>query len=165
MAVTASTTVPAPVERVVATFSDEAFIRHVTQRGGAELESVQVEGDTASAFTVTTVRAMSADRLPEAAKKFVGASIRITQTDAYEAPAADGSRTVRSDIKVASLPVSGTATQTLAAQGDATQVDVDCVVQANIPFVGKKIAEAAEPYVGKALSLQAREAQTWLAQR
>lgn len=163
MAVTATTTVPAPVHRVVETFADEAFIKHVCDRAGAALESVEVTGDRAAAFTVTTVRAMAADRLPDAAKRFVGASVRLTQTDAYEAPAADGSRTVRSEIKVAALPVSGSATQTLSAQGDATRVDVDCVVEANIPFVGKKVAAAAEPYVGKALSLQAREAQAWLA--
>ncbi len=163
MAVTASTTVPAPVEQVVATFADEAFVRHVAQKAGATLESFEVSGEITGAFTVTTVRAMSADRLPEVARKFVGSSVHLTQTDAYEAPASDGSRVVRSDIRVASLPVSGSADQTLRPQDGQTEVNVDCAVKANIPFVGKKVAEAAEPYVGKALSLQSREAEAWLA--
>lgn len=163
MAVTASTTVPATVEQVVATFADEAFVRHVAQRAGATLESFEVSGETAGAFTVTTVRAMPADRLPDVAKRFVGSSVHLTQTDAYEAPAADGSRTVRSDIQVASLPVSGSAEQSLRPQGGQTEVHVECTVEANIPFVGKKVAAAAEPYVSKALSLQSREAEAWLA--
>ena len=165
MAVTASTTVPAPVEQVVATFADEAFVRHVAQKAGATLESFEVSGETTGAFIVTTVRAMSADRLPDMAKRFVGDSVHLTQTDAYEAPAADGSRVVRSDIKVASLPVSGSAHQSLRPQGEQTEVHVDCTVEANIPFVGKQVASAAEPYVSKALSLQSREAQAWLAGR
>ncbi|GGG43308.1 hypothetical protein GCM10011374_02100 [Kocuria dechangensis] len=163
MAVTASTVVTAPVQQVVVTFTDEEFIRHVAHRAGATLESVDVDGDVTADFKVTTVRAMSADRLPEMARKFVGSSVRLTQVDSYSTPDADGLRIVSTEIKVAALPVSGTATQTLTPQGEHTEVHVDCVVEANIPFVGKKIAAAAEPFIGKALSLQSREASAWLA--
>lgn len=165
MAVTASTTVPAPVDQVVTTFADEAFVRHVAEKAGATLESFEVSGETSGAFTVTTVRAMSSERLPDVARKFVGPSVHLTQTDAYEAPAADGSRLVRSDIKVASLPVSGSADQTLRPLGEQTEVHVDCTVEANIPFIGPKVAAAAEPYVSKALSLQSQEAEAWLGNR
>lgn len=165
MAVTASATVPAPVEQVVVTFSDEEFIRHVTHRAGGTLESVEVVGDVGAQFAVTTVRAMSANRLPELARRFVGSSVRLTQVDTYHPADADGTRVVRTEISVAALPVSGTATQTLTPQGGSTEVHVHCVVESNIPFVGKKVAEAAEPFIGKALSLQSREAEAWLANR
>ncbi|MFI7581398.1 hypothetical protein ACH9DO_05645 [Kocuria sp. M1N1S27] len=39
MAVTASTTVPAPLGQVVVTFTDEESIRHVTHGAGAWLAS------------------------------------------------------------------------------------------------------------------------------
>ena len=82
----------------------------------------------------------------------------------YDAPAADGSRTVRTEIKVAGLPVGATAHQTIKPLGEnETSVDVTGEVQANIPLVGKKIAAAAEPYIGKALTLQARQAEAWIA--
>ena len=165
MAVTASTTVPAPVEQVVVTFRDEEFIRHVTHRAGATLESVEVDGDVEARFTVTTVRAMDAAKLPEMARKFVGSSVRVTQVDRYADPDAEGVRVVSTEIQVASLPVSGTATQRLSPQGEHTEVHVECVVQASIPFVGKQIAAAAEPFVSKAISLQSQEAQAWLADR
>ena len=35
-------------------------------------------------------------------------------------------------------------------------------VKANIPLVGKKLAQAAEPYMAKALTLQSREAEHWI---
>ncbi|MGQ1837348.1 hypothetical protein ACT4S2_02705 [Kocuria turfanensis] len=43
----------------------------------------------------------------------------------------DGARVVRTAISVAALPVSGSATQTLTPQGEATEVHVHCVVQAD----------------------------------
>ena len=162
MAVTASATVPAPVDQVVDTFADEEFIRHVSHRAGATLESFDVDGDVGGQFAVTTVRAMSAQRLPEMARRFVGPSVRLTQVDSYSTPDADGTRVVRTEISVAALPVSSTATQTLTPQGGSTEVHVHCEVRSSIPFVGKKVAEAAEPFIGKALSLQSREAEAWL---
>ncbi|MCU1539683.1 MAG: proteinase inhibitor cystatin, partial [Arthrobacter sp.] len=35
-------------------------------------------------------------------------------------------------------------------------------VTSSVPFLGGKIAEAAEPMVGKALNIQAQQAQAWL---
>ena len=137
MAVTASTTVPAPLDQVVVTFTDEEFIRHVTHRAGATLDSVEVDGDVEAQFAVTTVRTMAADRLPEMARKFVGSSVQLTQVDTYHTADADGIRIVRTEISVGALPVSGSATHTLTPQGGSTEVHVHCVVKANIPFVGK----------------------------
>ena len=163
MSVNASTTIKAPLATVLKTFVDEAFVRHVSELAGAQLESFQVNGDTATAFTATTVRTMGSDKLPDAVKKIVKNGVKLTQVDTYDAPAADGSRTVRTEIKAGGLPVGATATQSLKSLGEQeTSVDVSGDVQANIPLVGKKIAAAAEPYIGKALTLQARQAEAWI---
>ena len=163
MSVNASTTIKAPVDTVLKTFVDEAFVRHVTELGGAQFESFEVNGDTSTAFTATTVRSMGSDKLPDAVKKFVKNGVKFTQVDTYDAPAADGSRTVRTEIKASGLPVGATAQQQVKPLGEQeTSVDVTGEVQANIPLVGKKIAAAAEPYIGKALTLQAREAEAWI---
>ena len=165
MSVNASTTIKAPLDAVVRTFVDEAFVRHVTERTGAQFESFEVSGDTSTAFTATTVRSMGADKLPDAVKKFVKNGVRLTQVDTYDAPASDGSRTVRTEIKAAGVPVGATATQAVKPMGEQeTAVDVTGEVQANIPLVGKKIAATAEPYIGKALTLQARQAEAWIAE-
>ena len=163
MPVNASTTIKAPLDTVLNTFVDEAFVRHVSDRTGTTLESFEVSGDTTTAFTVTTVRTMSADKLPDVVQKFVKGAIKLNQVDTYDAPAADGSRDARTEIKAHGLPVGANATQTLTSTNDETLVEVTGDVVANIPLVGKKIAAAAEPYIGKALTLQARAAESWIA--
>ena len=163
MSVNASTTIKAPLDTVLKTFVDEAFVRHVSKLAGAQFESFEVNGDTSTAFTATTVRTMGSDKLPDAVKKVVKNGVKLTQVDTYDAPAADGSRAVRTEIKAGGLPVGATATQALKPVGEQeTSVDVSGEVQANIPLVGKKIAAAAEPYIGKALTLQARQAEAWI---
>ena len=42
MSVNASTTIKAPVDTVLKTFVDEAFVRHVTELGGAQFESLSL---------------------------------------------------------------------------------------------------------------------------
>ena len=163
MPVNASTTIKAPLDTVLNTFVDEAFVRHVSDRAGTKLESFEVSGDTNTAFTVTTVCTMSADKLPDVVQKFVKGAIKLNQVDTYDAPAADGSRNARTEIKAHGLPVGANATQTLTSTNDETLVEVTGDVVANIPLVGKKIAAAAEPYIGKALTLQARAAEAWIA--
>ncbi|CAL8896994.1 hypothetical protein KVA01_04400 [Kocuria varians] len=164
MSVNASTTIKAPVDTVLKTFVDEAFVRHVSDKAGTQLESFEVNGDTSTAFTATTVRSMGADKLPDVVQKFVKGGVKLTQVDTYDAPAADGTRTVRSEIKAGGIPVGATAIQTIKPLGEEeTSVDVSGEVQASIPLVGKKIAAAAEPYIGKALTLQARAAEAWIA--
>lgn len=163
MAVSAEQTVNAPVEKVTETFVDEAFNRHVAERGGATLSSLVVDGDTAGAFTVTSVRTMGAEKLPDMAKKFIKDGLSITQVDSWDAPEADGSRNIRTQITVGGLPASGEGTQRLQAQGGQTAVAVNMSLTVKIPLVGNKLASTAEPYVGKALSLQAREADAWIA--
>ncbi|KAA9393149.1 DUF2505 domain-containing protein [Kocuria coralli] len=163
MAVSAEQTVNAPVQKVVETFLDESFNRHVSERGRTTFVSQTVEGDPSGAFTVTLVRSMGADRLPDMAKKFIKDGLTITQVDSWAAPQADGSRDVRTEITVGGMPASGQGTQLLKAEGEKTQVSVEMTLTTKIPLVGAKIAAAAEPYVGKALSLQAREANAWIA--
>lgn len=80
------------------------------------------------------------------AKKLPGVSngVTVSQVDRVSAPAADGSRTVVSEVTVKGIPVTGNATQTLTPAGETTEVKVDGEVKCSIPLVGKKIAAAAE---------------------
>lgn len=163
MAVNAQQTISAPVEKVIETFTDEAFNRHVAESGGASLVSQKIEGDTSGPFTVTIVRSMGAEKLPEMAQKFVKGGLTLTQVDTWSGPRENGSRDIQTEVSVGGLPVSGSGTQKVVAQGETTDVSVDVTVKANIPLVGGKLASAAEPYVGKALSVQSREASNWIA--
>ncbi|WP_423184056.1 DUF2505 domain-containing protein [Arthrobacter sp. NyZ413] len=162
MALTASTTLPHAVDRVTATFIDEDFLRHTSEFVGGTLESFTIDGDVAGAFTTTTVRTLPTTRLPEIARKVVGESLTVTQTEKWDAPTADGSRTSHIALKVSGAPLDVTAVQRLVAEGGNTRVELEGTVSSSVPFLGGKIADAAEPMVGKALKIQAQQAESWL---
>ena len=54
------------------------------------------------------------------------------------------------------------AVQRLVSEGGSTRVELEGDVTSSVPFLGGKIADAAEPMVGKALNLQSQQAQAWL---
>jgi hypothetical protein len=86
----------------------------------------------------------------------------VTQLEDWSAPAADGSRTVQVRLSIAGAPLEVTAVEQLSPEGEDTRVQIEGKVTSSIPFLGGKIASAAEPMIGKALNLQAREASGWL---
>ncbi|MDR6637595.1 MULTISPECIES: DUF2505 domain-containing protein [Micrococcaceae] len=162
MALSASTTLPHSVDRVAAVFIDEDFLRHTSELVGGSLESFTIEGDPAGAFNTTTVRTLPTTRLPDIARKFVGETLTVTQKEQWEAPAADGSRSSNIALKISGAPLDVTAVQRLVADGTSTRIELDGTVSSSVPFLGGKIADAAEPMVGKALNIQSQQAQAWL---
>ena len=157
MAVQSSTTINASVDNVIRAFADENFARFASEKVRISFESFSVDGDPAGAFTATTVRAIPADRIPDMAKKLPGVSngVTVSQVDRVSAPAADGSRTVVSEV-------TGNATQTLTPAGETTEVKVDGEVKCSIPLVGKKIAAAAEPQIGRVFSALGTSAEEYI---
>jgi len=162
MALSASTTLPHSVDRVAAVFANEDFQRHTSELVGGTLESFKVDGDVAGAFSTTSVRTLPTTRLPEIARKFVGDSLTVTQFESWEAPAADGSRQSSISLKITGAPLDVSAVQRLIADGGSTRVELEGNVTSSVPFLGGKIADAAEPMVGKALNIQSQQAQAWL---
>ena len=165
MALNASTTLPYDVRTVTDTFANEDFLRSISEHVGGSLVSASVAGDTTGAFVLTAVRTMPTDRLPDIAKKFVGATLTVTQKEHWAAPAADGSREATVELSVGGVPLKVNAVQRLIADGAGTRVDVDGKVGSSIPFLGDKIARAAEPMIGKALTIQASQAGKWIESR
>jgi hypothetical protein len=158
----ASTTLPHSVDRVTAVFVNEDFLRHTSEHVGGTLESFNVDGDTAGAFVTTIVRTIPTNRMPEMARKFVGESLKVTQVESWAAPAADGSRQSSISMKVAGAPLDVKAVQRLVSEAGSTRIELEGTVSSSVPFLGGKIAEAAEPMVGKALNIQSQQAQAWL---
>lgn len=162
MALAASTTLSATAQSVTDVFANEDFIKHVSETVGGVLLSFTISGPTAGAFTTKTVRTLPTTRMPDIAKKVLGDSLTVTQEESWSAPAADGSRTNSIKLTVAKAPVDVTAEQKLVASGDSTVVELTGQVKSGVPFLGAKIASAAEPVIGRALNLQATLAQEWL---
>ncbi|MFL4473480.1 DUF2505 domain-containing protein [Paeniglutamicibacter sp. MACA_103] len=162
MALNATTDLTHAPDAVIATLADRDFAEHLTGLVGGELKSFEVSGDTAAAFTLTTVRSLPTDRAPEIARKFVGQSVEVTQVESWSAPAADGSREATLKVTVGSLPVSVAGTESLKATDAGSALGVEATVSSSIPFVGGKIASAAEPFISKALSLQGAKVSSWI---
>lgn len=158
MALTSTASLPATVDRVVALFSSEDFVRQVSEAAGGTLVSFKLDGDVSSEFQTVAARSVPSDRLPDFARKFVGATLTMNQQEKWSAPAGDGSREVNITARISGAPVEAEIVQTLTADGEQTTIEMRGTVSSNIPFFGEKIARAAEPAIGKALNLQVSEA-------
>jgi hypothetical protein len=100
--------------------------------------------------------------MPDIARKFVGESLTVTQLETWDAPAADGSRQSTISLKIAGAPLDVSAVQRLVSADGGTRIELEGNVTSSVPFLGGKIADAAEPMVGKALNIQSQQAQAWL---
>lgn len=162
MALNATTDLTHAPEIVIATLADRAFAEHLTGIVSGTLKSFEVDGDIAAAFTLTTVRTLPTDRAPEIARKFVGQTVDVTQVESWSAPAADGSREATLKVTVGSLPVSVSGTESLKTTATGSVLGLEATVSSSIPFVGGKIASAAEPFISKALALQGAKVSSWI---
>lgn len=167
MAFKESTTVARPPADVFEALAGEDFNRKVTEGLGGELVAFERQGEPTGPVSVTMVRSVPVHRLPESvqkfAGKFLGDKLSIEQQENWSAPAADGSRTGQLVITAAAAKATATAEQRLVPTGTGTEVQVDGYVECRIPLVGSKLAQAAEPRIGKVLARQSREVTAWLA--
>lgn len=162
-----STSIAHPPADVFTALASEEFNRKVTEGLGGTLVAFERQGEPTGPVAVTMVRSVPVHRLPESvqkfAGKFLGDKLSVEQQENWSAPAADGSRTGQLVLSVTAVKVTATAEQRLVPTGTGTDVQVDGYVECKIPLVGSKLAEAAEPRVGKVLARQSREVTAWLA--
>ncbi|UVY82461.1 DUF2505 domain-containing protein [Brachybacterium sp. NBEC-018] len=155
-------TIPASAADAAAMYADESYaeVRRATLR--ASSASSRVEGDPAGAFTVRTEIAMTTEKVPDVARRFVGATVTIREEQVWSAPGADGARTGTMSIDVAGTPATFTAALALTPQGEATsQVVIDGDLTVKVPLLGGKLEKTAVPYVSKVLRAEERAARTY----
>lgn len=162
MAFHETTTIAHPAADVSDALLDELFHRHITEQMGGEVAAFEKQGTDDGPVTITMVRTVPANRLPDMARKFVGDKLRVEQVEVWSAPAEDGSRTAQITLTVPTAKVSSEVQQTVEAQGEGTQITVEGSVNCRIPLVGGKLAQAAEPMVNKVLGKQAQGLSAWL---
>lgn len=105
-----------------------------------------------------------AHKLPSAVQRFASGDVNIEQAEAWTAAGDDGRRDADVTIKVPVAKATGTAVFRLypTEDGSGTVVDVEGSVKSSIPLVGSKIAQMAEPEVGKMLSSMTSQLGAWL---
>lgn len=155
-------TLPMAPEQAARMYADPQYAPLRAQSLDAQAAPSVVEGDPSGAFTVTTELQMPTDRVPDIARRFVGKSVTIRETQQWQAPEADGSRrgTIRFDV--AGTPATMTGDTQLTGDGGAgSTLTVDGELTVKIPLVGGKIEQAAMPYVSKVLRREETSAQTY----
>lgn len=162
MAFSAQQSIPHPPAAVAEALVSEDFHRSVVESFGGALVSFSVTGSPEGEMTVTTVRSAPADRLPDMARKVIGGSLQVEQVERWGAPAADGSRTGTTTITVPAAKATAEGNLRLAAVPAGTEYAVDGDLQVKIPLVGSKVAQKAEPMVGKVVARAGREVSAWI---
>jgi hypothetical protein len=124
-------------EEVFAIVTDTAFREQACEKTKALSYDVQVS--TSGADTIVRVsRKMPAVDIPDMAKKFVGDTLTVVQTETWHA-AADGSRTADVSGEIANTPVTLKGTASITKSGAETVQAIDLDVKVAVPLIGKKL--------------------------
>ncbi|MBC3762826.1 DUF2505 domain-containing protein [Quadrisphaera oryzae] len=156
---------PGDPRRVAQLLSDPAVLDRLLTASDALSHEVDVTGGPEGRFVVVVERVLPTDELPDVARRFVGASMRLRQVDTWEVPEADGSRSGTTELEVPGAPVRARATTALRpvrtgvvpGRGVHTEHSVSGTLTASVPLLGGKIERAAEEPLVRALRDQERE--------
>ncbi|GAA1485814.1 DUF2505 domain-containing protein [Brachybacterium fresconis] len=152
-------TLPLSARTAATMYADQEYtaIRRETLK--ATSASSQVDGDPVGSFTVRTELVMPTDKVPDIARRFVGSSVTIRETQTWSAPEPDGSRRGTMDLEVVGTPAGLTGTVRLAPTGEMTSsVDIDGDLVAKVPLLGPRLEKAAVPYVSTVLRAEEKSA-------
>ena len=147
----------APLDAVAAMLSETAFREEVCASQRAISHEVSIDGDV-SAKQVRIQMVQPTDRVPSFAKKIVGETTEIVQTEIWSSPSRAEVR-----IEIPGKPGEIRGTATLAESGGVTTETVSLEVKVKIPLVGGKIEELLAKLVKAALKTEHRTGQEWLA--
>lgn len=133
-------------EEIFAIVSDRTFREQACEKTKAlsyEVTVTESGGDT----VVRVKREMPSDDVPDIARKFVGSTLTVVQTETWHPAGPDGSREADVRGEIPGTPVSLKGTSRIAAAGGETVQSIDLDVKVAVPLIGKKI----EPFVVNAI--------------
>jgi hypothetical protein len=134
-------------EEVFAMVSDTTFREQACEKTKALSYDVKVSesgGDT----TVQVQREMPATNIPDFARKFVGQTLTLVQTETWHPANADGSRDADVQGEISGTPVTMKGTARIAAGSDGRAVQsIDLDVTVAVPLIGRRM----EPIVVDAI--------------
>jgi hypothetical protein len=147
---------------VFAIISDPAFREEACVQTHAVSYDVSVT-QSGSDTVVKVVREMPTEQIPDFAKKFVGATITVVQTETWGPAAADGSRraSVRGEVK--GTPAGFTGTASISGDTGQTVQAVDLDVKVAVPLIGRKMEPFIAQAIEAALVKEQKIGQTWRA--
>lgn len=146
-------------ERAFALGLDRAFRAAVCEATQAIDFDVDISEHADGRASVTVNRTMPAD-LPAIAKKFMGETVHVVQTEEWSAPDESGARTADLTVAIKGQPAKMIGAIFLESVGDDARMRIAGTIKVSIPFVGKTI----EGEVAKAIvAAVAKEQDTGIA--
>ncbi|SOC52457.1 DUF2505 domain-containing protein [Ornithinimicrobium cerasi] len=164
MRITETVVHPVDVHRTYAMLVDPAYQTLRCERAGATDETVTVE-EQDGATVVTTRRHLPTTGVPDFARAFVGPQLLIVETLRWGPADEDGEREGAMSLDVPGTPVrflGGVHLRRGPQEGTTEQV-VDGDLEANVPFLGRRIEAAVAPQIHEVVQLEKQVAQEWLA--
>jgi uncharacterized protein YndB with AHSA1/START domain len=133
-------------EEVFAIVTDATFREQACEKTKALSYDVKVT--TSGADTVVRVqREMPSDDVPDIARKFVGQTLTVVQTETWHAAKPDGAREADVQGEITNTPVTLKGKASIRAEGGKTVQGIELDVKVAVPLIGKKI----EPFVVEAI--------------
>jgi uncharacterized protein YndB with AHSA1/START domain len=150
----------APPDDVFEMLCDQAFREKVCRAIGSVRYDVSVsrDGDTAR---IRNDRVMKAD-LPEVAKKVIGDTIEMVQTEDWGERQPDGARTADFRVEIPGKPGSITGTVSLSPTRTGSREVVAARVKVSIPMVGRRLEAEVVHGLQAALEVEGRVGAKWL---
>ncbi len=164
MRITETVVHPADPRRTFEMLSDRGYQDLRAERSGALDQTVTVEEED-GATVVTTRRHLPTGDLPEMVRPFVGPQLLVVETVRWGAADPDGEREGAMSLEMPGLPVQfigGVHLRRGAAEGTTDHV-VDGDLEANVPFLGRRIEAAVAPQISDVVRLEEQIAREWLA--
>lgn len=147
----------APVEAVAAMLSDPRFREEVCTSMNATTFTVAVEGGV-DAKQVRIDMDQPTDRVPSFARKLVGETATVVQTETWTSPTQG-----EIVVTIPGKPGEMRGTATLVEKDGVTTELVDMQVKVKIPLIAGKIEELLAKLLKSALKAEHRTGQAWLA--
>ncbi|AYY12079.1 DUF2505 domain-containing protein [Actinobacteria bacterium YIM 96077] len=153
---------------VFSMLTDEEYIAKKTAAAKALRHDVTVTHDFDDAgqptgqVTIKLVRVMPPD-VPNFARRFVGETIDVKQTDTWRPAAPDGSRDGEIHLEMIGMPVTCHGRMSLRAAGPSTVLTIRATIEASVPLFGNKIEEAVHQGLTEAARIEEQVGRDWLA--
>jgi uncharacterized protein YndB with AHSA1/START domain len=152
-------------DAVFAMVTDEEFVSKKLIATGALSHDVTVAARPDGGVSIHIEQVLPA-QVPNLARRFVGETVRLRQTDDWEPQGADGSRTGSFLVEIPGLPGKMAGTLRLKPGDDGGTVEAFAgTIDVSIPFVGGKLAAMAADAVRAAIETEGRVGQAWLDSR
>jgi hypothetical protein len=150
---------------VFAMIIDEEFLAKKLVATGALSHEVSVKANPDGGASVRTEQVLPAD-VPDFARRFVGETIRVRQTDVWGPPSADGSRDGTFTVEIAGMPATMAGTLRLEPVGGGGSVERFAgMIKVSIPLVGGRLEGLAADAVRAAVETEGRVGRAWLSSR